>query len=121
MRREREREIQHDVRAELGDRRRYPEIVLYPNVCGVFLDEHSGTKRRVGVANPGGADLIGWWTRPGGIAQFVGVELKTERGRQSPAQRQFEELVTRSGGVYVVLRSVDEARAWAEQMRRETV
>ncbi len=111
----RESEIQNAIRKELGDVIRYPELVLWPNVCGVFLDGHSGTRRRVGIGNPGGADLIGLWS-----GRFLGVEIKTPIGRLSPEQRTFGELVTKRGGIYVVLRSVDEARAWAAKMRSQS-
>ena len=109
-----ESQIQTAVRLELGNVTRYPEIVLWPNVCGVFLDEHSGTKRRVGVGNPGGADLIGMWN-----GRFLGVEIKTPIGRQSPEQKRFQTLVEKRGGVYIVLRSVEDAQQWAESMRRK--
>lgn len=115
----REKDIQQDIRAELGDIRRYPELVVWPNVCGVFLDEHSNTKRRVGIGNPGGADLIGLWRMPSGVARFVALEIKTPIGRQSEEQKRFQQLVEKRGGVYAVLRSVDDARRWAEEMRAE--
>ena len=111
-----ESQIQDAIRKELGDVRRYPEVVLWPNVCGVFVDER-GIKRRVGLANPGGADLIGMWTMADGRALFIALEIKSATGRQRDGQRQFEELVTRRGGVYAVLRSVEDAQQWAEQMR----
>lgn len=114
-----ERDIQNDIRIELGDRHLYPDLVLWPNVCGVFLDEHSGTKRRVGIGNPGGADLIGLWRHPTGIAQFVALEIKTPVGRQSDEQKRFQQLVESKGGVYALLRSVDDARRWAQRMRGE--
>lgn len=41
--------------------------------------------------------------------RFVGVEVKTPTGRQSPQQGAFERSVHRRGGVYVLARSVDEA------------
>lgn len=124
-----ESEIQREIRLELGDLTRYPELILSPNVCGVFLDEHSNTKRRVGVFNPGGSDLIGGWTagarwsgervempaRP--FMQLVGLEIKSATGRQQDEQKQFEQLITSRGGVYAVVRSVEDARKWAESMR----
>lgn len=52
----------------------------------------------------GCADLIG--VLPGG--RFLAVEIKSPKGRQSEAQRMFQERVTRSGGLYVLARSVED-------------
>lgn len=108
----RELDIQNAIRLELGNLHRYPELVIWPNVCGVFLDEHSGTKRRVGIGNPGGSDLVGMWN-----GQAVFLEIKTPIGKQSPEQKRFQQLVESKGGVYALLRSVDDARQWAQEMR----
>jgi hypothetical protein len=40
---------------------------------------------------------------------FVGWEIKTEKGRQSPDQKEFEERVKNAGAFYFVIRSVEEA------------
>lgn len=59
----------------------------------------------------GSSDLIGW--RPilvgpehlgATIAQFVGVEVKTPRGRESTAQRTFRRVVSTAGGLALVAR-----------------
>jgi hypothetical protein len=68
---------------------------------------------RMGV--PGMSDLGGWVTSNfgeyGAIAQYLAIEGKSPRGRLSPAQSAFLELVRRSGGRAGVARSVEEARA----------
>ena len=61
--------------------------------------------RAVRLAAPGVSDLIGWTA--GG--RFVAVEVKAPRGRATPEQLAFLELVQRSGGVAGIARSVDEA------------
>lgn len=61
--------------------------------------------RAVRLAAPGVSDLIGW--APGG--RFAAVEVKAPRGRATPEQLAFLELVQRSGGVAGIARSVDEA------------
>lgn len=59
-----------------------------------------------GVGNPGGADLIG-----GFRGRFLAVETKTRRGRQSPEQREWQQVVERDlGGVYAMVRSERDAR-----------
>jgi len=41
------------------------------------------------------------------VSRFFAVEVKTEVGRQSPEQRQFQEEWEQRGGVYVLARGVD--------------
>lgn len=109
-----EAEIQAAIRKELGDTRKYPGLALWPNVCGVFLDEHSGTKRRVGIGNPGGADLIGIYR-----GRFVCIEVKTPIGRQSDAQKLFQAGIERLGGAYCLARSVEDAVAFVGRLDAE--
>ena len=108
----REAEIQDRVRLELGDPTRYPELVLWRNNVGQMIDK-DGRRVVFGVGGKGAADLIGMWA-----GRFVALELKTDKGKQTDEQRKFEQLVLARGGVYAVLRSVEDARAWAAEMRR---
>jgi hypothetical protein len=101
-----ESQLQDQIRLALG---RVPGLALWRNNQGVA--EIRGYKVRFGVANPGGGDLIGWYR-----GRWVEVEIKTETGRQSPEQKIREQLVRKSGGIYVVLRSVDDAHEWATSL-----
>lgn len=76
-----------------------PGVRFWNNVVG-FDDI---TKTHYGLAK-GSADLIG--TAHG---RFVGLEVKTPKGRLSPDQKLWLEAVNRLGGVGAVVRSVDEA------------
>lgn len=49
---------------------------------------------------------------------FVGFEVKTPRGKQSPDQVLFEKRLTNAGGRYFVVRSVDETRSHLQQLRK---
>lgn len=111
-----ESEIQKRILVALSE---YREAAFWPNVIGLMSDRR-GFTRRVGIGYPGGADLIGMWTRPDGRAQFVGIEIKSETGRMRESQLAFQAGVTACGGVYAVLRSVEEARQWAEEMRSKS-
>ena len=59
---------------------------------------------RFGV--PGQADLTG--ILPDG--RRLEVEVKSATGRQSAAQRDFQNLIERFGGLYVLARSVEDVR-----------
>ena len=58
----------------------------------------------------GSSDLIGWTVRDG-RAVFVAIEVKAERGRVTPEQQRFIDVVREAGGVAGVARSVEDARA----------
>jgi hypothetical protein len=59
----------------------------------------------------GSSDLIGWRTTESGLAQFVAVEVKSERGRVSSEQTRFIDAVNQAGGCAGIARSVDDAQA----------
>jgi hypothetical protein len=59
----------------------------------------------------GSSDLIGWRTTESGLAQFVAVEVKSERGRVSSEQTRFIDAVNQAGGCAGIARSVDDAKA----------
>ncbi len=40
--------------------------------------------------------------------QFIGLEIKSEKGRQSPEQKEAEAIINNSGGKYCLIRSLDE-------------
>ena len=57
----------------------------------------------------GSSDLIGW-TQRDGAAVFTAIEVKTERGRVTPEQAQFVDVVTAAGGIAGIARSVEDAQ-----------
>ena len=103
--------LQDQIRLALGTD---PALCLWRNNIGHATMRH-GARVTFGVGGPGGADLIGCFR-----GRFVAVEIKTPTGRQSPEQRQFQALVERLGGTYVILRSVADALAWLETMHQVT-
>lgn len=102
-----ESQLQDAIRLVLGAD---PACVLWRNNIGHAVMRH-GARVTFGVGGPGGADLIGMFH-----GRFVAIEIKTPTGRQSPEQRQHQALVESKGGVYAILRSVDDAHAWLAQM-----
>lgn len=105
-----ESQLQDAIRLVLG---RDPAIVVWRNNIGHAV-MHDNRRVTFGVGGPGGADLIGLFR---GV--FVAIEIKTPTGRQSPEQRMYEQLVTAKQGVYVILRSTDDASAWLVEMHRK--
>jgi hypothetical protein len=104
-----ESQLQDQIRLVLGSR---PDrLVVWRNNCGSAV-LRNGFRVAFGVGNPGGADLLGL-THTG---RFLAIEIKTPTGRQSPEQRNFESIVSNLNGHYLIMRSVDEARAFLESL-----
>lgn len=91
-----EAEIQAGVLQGLAARR----IFAWRNNTGSLPDANG---RRVSFGLLGSADIIGML--PGG--RFLAIECKAPLGRQSIAQRRFEQAVNANHGVYLVARDVD--------------
>lgn len=110
-----ERDLQHAVRLRLG---READLCLWRNSAGATEEWNPDTAKartiRYGLA-PGAADLIGL-LRPNG--RFFALELKTDRGRLSPEQVRWLDLVRSFGGFAGVARSVDEAVEALERARK---
>jgi hypothetical protein len=75
-----------------------------------------GSKVRYGIANPGGADCLGWVSiivTPemvgNKVAIFTAVEVKEGSGRANRDQKTFIKAVLDAGGRGGVARSVEEA------------
>lgn len=75
-----------------------------------------GSKVKYGIANPGGADCIGWvsvtitpdmvGTK---VAIFTAVEVKEGTGRANRDQKNFIQAVRNAGGRAGIAKSVDDA------------
>ncbi len=82
---------------------RDPRCKVWRNNSGALPDAR-GRAIRFGLA--GSADILGL-LRPSG--RFLAIEVKAQNGRQSEAQRNFQRMITESGGVYILARSVQDA------------
>ena len=83
--------------------REFPTSVrAWRNNTGAFKDP-SGRLVRYGL--PGSPDIIG--IIKGG--RFLGIEVKTAKGRQTEIQRSFAAMASGLGAVVFVARSVEEA------------
>lgn len=74
------------------------------DVAGALHVLRHGNVVRFGV--PGQADLTG--ILPGG--RRLEIEVKSPGGRQSVEQRQFQAMIERFGGLYVLARCVEDVR-----------
>ncbi len=89
---------------------------VFRNNVGLFTTD-TGDKIRTGLCK-GSSDLIGWTTIEvtpemvgARVGLFVGIEIKSVRGRPSAEQTNFINQVNGAGGVAFIVRSPDEALA----------
>ena len=94
-----ELEIQNAILREFGTRR---DLRIWRANCGVA--RIGNRVIRFGV--PGQADLTG--ILPGG--RRLEIEAKAPEGRQTEEQRNYQRMIERFGGVYVLARSVEDVR-----------
>lgn len=93
----REREIQNEIVRVFGTR---ADMRLWRANAGRAVFDG----RVVAFGVPGQADLTG--ILPGGVR--LEIEVKGPRGRQSREQADYQRMIERFGGVYVLARSVDD-------------
>lgn len=86
----------------------------YPEMAGLLFSVPNGAKRgrvtaailKAEGALAGVSDIILLF--PAGTCPFLCIEMKTPKGRQSPAQKEFQNNVEAVGGRYALVRSFDE-------------
>ena len=79
-----------------------PGVIVWRNSIGHDSRAHVD----YGIQNPGGSDLIGWCPPSG---RFLAIEVKTDTGVVSDAQRNFISMVRHHGGLAGIARSVADA------------
>src|SRR5690606_32977742 len=86
----------------------------YPEERGLLFMVYNGLVSRIQGAQllskgmvKGASDMI--YLRPGGKPLFI--ELKTETGTQSPAQKAWESTVTLAGYQYTIVRSIEQFKS----------
>jgi hypothetical protein len=85
-------------------------VFVWRNNTGAALDRRTGRFVRFGV--PGGADILGC-----AHGAPIALELKSQRGRQTHEQQVFQRAFERGGGLYRVVRTLEEALQVVEDAR----
>ena len=62
-------------------------------------------------SKPGDPDIVVCYK-----GRYIGLEAKTDTGRQSPIQKVREDEIRDAGGVYAIVRSVDDVREILERI-----
>jgi len=97
----REKFIQNDILRTFGTK---PTLRLWRANVGAstFLGPHG--KQRVQFGVPGQADLTG--ILPDG--RRLEIEVKSAVGRQRPEQANYQKMIEKFGGIYILARSVED-------------
>jgi hypothetical protein len=105
-----------------------PEMILSKSVCEVLETFHieyfhvpnEGRRTRwesmqfkINGGRPGVSDLVLILPQ-----RIVFIELKTEKGTQSTAQKEFQRIVELNGHRYEIWRSIDDALQFAQSERQ---
>lgn len=91
-----EKEIQKVISDYLSLKR----IFFYRNNSGAFRSEGGGFYRFGATGSPDIVAVI--------KGNYIGIEVKTEKGRMSPGQKMFQENLEKAGGIYLLVRSLNE-------------
>ena len=79
-------------------------LFAVPN--GGYRTKATASKIKAEGALPGVADLI--LLLPSDTHHALCIEMKVDKGRQSEAQREWQELIERDGYKYVIVRSIED-------------
>ena len=97
----------------------------YPDLAAYLHHSPNGGKRSKTEAaifkamgtKAGFPDLL--FFHPNASHPFIGIEMKTQKGRQSPSQREYQQLFLNIGADYRIVRSLDDFIAVMKEYIRE--
>lgn len=78
-------------------------VFCYRNNTGGMTYEYKGKKGFMRFGAVGSPDIIAVIN-----GQYVGIECKMPKGKQSPGQKEFEKNLLQAGGKYWLIRDVNE-------------
>jgi len=88
----------------------YPQYALLlhhsPNEGKLMQHDRDGAKRKAMGMRAGFPDFI--FLKPNKQYAYLAIELKSEKGRQTDHQKDYQQAVECSGGKYVIIRSIEQ-------------
>lgn len=76
------------------------KVFFYRNNSGAYVTASGGFVR---YGTPGSPDVV--CVKDG---KYIGLEMKMGSGRQSPNQKDFQKRLEAAGGIYHIIRSLDD-------------
>jgi len=77
-----------------------------PNEGKLVMKSRDGAKRRAMGMRAGFPDFI--FLQPSRNYPYLAIELKSEKGRQTEAQKAYQQAVENAGGKYAIVRSIED-------------
>ena len=78
--------------------------VFWRQNTGAMVGEYNGKKRFLRFGKQGGGDITGILSD----GRRCELEVKGPGGKQSPAQKEFQAMIEKNHGVYMLVRSVND-------------
>lgn len=94
------KDTEHNIQSSIIDYLSKKGIFHYRNNSGAVKTED----RFVRYGTPGSPDIICVIS-----GRYVGIEVKTDTGRQNASQKAFQESLLACGGIYFLVHNIDEA------------
>ena len=104
----------NDILVELSKR---PCIRVWPVVVGKFRLLRDPDKI-VSIGRPGQADISGLITVHG-IGRRLEIEVKTGNAVQTVEQKNYQAMITKLGGEYIVARSIEDATKFCDELQND--
>jgi hypothetical protein len=97
------KELEKDIQRAIIQYLTMKKVFFWRNNSGAMVSEYNGNKRFMRFGEVGSPDIC---VIKDGF--FIGLEVKTEKGKQSIYQLQWETDLILAGGQYYVVRSIDD-------------
>lgn len=107
----REKHIQNDILRTFGTRK---DMRLWRANVGASTFQGPYGNQRVTFGVPGQADLSGILLVDG-VGVRLEVEVKSAIGRQSDVQKNFQSMIEKFGGLYILARSVEDVQGGIDE------
>ena len=105
-----ESELKHAVEEYLQFQQNLGRLLFLRLNAGDFIEARGETRRRIKGCPKGTADLLVLMWRPFmKQPSIIFFELKSDKGKQSVGQAEFQQVAVKQGAEYHIVRSVDEA------------
>lgn len=89
-----------------------PDAMFWRSNTGAFKGEYKGRRRFIRYGVAGQPDIQGIYR-----GRYIGLEVKTPKGKQNDNQIEFEGRVKSAGGFYRVVRSIDDLIAAVAEIK----
>ncbi len=95
---------EHNIQSSILDYLARRGVFHFRNNSGALPMQRNGQQYFVRFGAKGSPDIICVIA-----GRFVGLEVKDEKGKQSEDQKEFQRSLESAGGIYFLVRSIDEA------------